>query len=136
MHLASFVSNNSAIACTKTAAVCLSSLRKKLSALPLAPIEDLFHLAFEDLQEVSVAPTFQAATMPETGVLSVDTLTQHGGTVLHRNISLLHDAKPLPRQMPSAEQLRARAQAKRDQQIAERVALYNTASLRIINDIR
>ncbi len=109
---------------------------QKLPTLPPAPIEDLFHLAFEDLQDVSVTPTFQAATMRAPVVLSVDTLTQHEETVLHRNISLLHDAKPLSRQMPSAEQLRARAQAKRDQQIAERVALYNTASLKIINDIR
>jgi sec-independent protein translocase protein TatC len=91
---------------------------RELPALQLSPIEDSFNVAFEDLQEISVVPAFQT------------------GTVLHRNISLPRDAKPLPGQMPNIEQLRVAAREKRDQEIAERVARYNTVGLKIINDIR
>jgi len=49
--------------------------------------------------------------------------------------SLPRDHKPLQRDVIDAEQLRAEARAKREQQIAERVALYNSSSFKIINDI-
>lgn len=56
--------------------------------------------------------------------------------VMHRAIGVPLDKKPRPGQVDIA-QLRAEARARRQQQIAERVALYNhTTRLRIINDIR
>jgi sec-independent protein translocase protein TatC len=57
-------------------------------------------------------------------------------TVMRRNMSLPHDAKPKPGEV-NVEALRAQVKAQREQQIAQRVAMYNNAaSLRIINDIR
>jgi sec-independent protein translocase protein TatC len=57
-------------------------------------------------------------------------------TVMRRNITLPRHEKPLPGTV-NVERLHAEAKARRDQQIAERVAQYNrTSSLRVINDIR
>jgi sec-independent protein translocase protein TatC len=105
------------------------SRSRKLPALAVQPVSDSFSLDLDELQDISVVPAFQAENTVEAAEPAVQ-------TILHKNISLPRDAKPLPGQMPSIEQLRAEAQAKRAQQIAERVARYNTASLRIINDIR
>lgn len=77
----------------------------------------------------SVANTSQAASpTPVVEQVSVQpTVPRNIGKPLHM--------KPLPGEVKIA-QLRAEAQALRDKQIAERVARYNTASLKIINDIR
>ncbi len=57
-------------------------------------------------------------------------------TVIHRNMSLPHDQKPKPGEV-NVEALRAQIREQREQEIAQRVALYNNAaSLKIINDIR
>ncbi|MDB5179622.1 MAG: tatC [Candidatus Saccharibacteria bacterium] len=57
-------------------------------------------------------------------------------TVMHKNAGVPLHAKPLPGTV-NVEQLRAEAKARREQQIAERVALYNRSSpFKAINDIR
>jgi sec-independent protein translocase protein TatC len=57
-------------------------------------------------------------------------------TVMHKNADVYLDMKPFSSRV-NVEQLRAEAKARRDQQIAERVALYNqTSPFKAINDIR
>ena len=61
--------------------------------------------------------------------------TSSAQPVVRNNAGAPTHVKPRPAAM-NAELLRAEARAKREQQIAERVALYNNASMKIINDIR
>jgi sec-independent protein translocase protein TatC len=90
----------------------------------------------ELLLEHAPVPAFAQVASPvaETIPAVIRTPMQ---TVMHKNATIPLHVKPLPGQVNVA-QLRAEAKARRDQQIAERVAQYNhrTVSLRAINDIR
>jgi len=86
-----------------------------LKPMPIAETADFSYLSLEPVPVKEVAPM---------------------QSVMHRNMSLPHDHKPMPGEV-NIETLRAQIREKREQQIAQRVAMYNNAaSLRIINDIR
>ena len=80
---------------------------QKVPALAIEPIEESL-------------PTFTIEELPTIAVIEEKP---------HKRVLLPRDAKPLPGQGVDIEQLRAAARAKKEQQIAERVALYNTGSL-------
>lgn len=84
---------------------------QKLPALAVVPIKETI-------------PTFTIEELPTIAVIEQEPVQEK----IYRNI-LPRDAKPLPGQIVDIEQIRAAAKAKREQQIAERVALYNTGSL-------
>lgn len=104
----------------------------ELTPAPIVESSDLLGFTFE-LSPVSASAQTKK---PVTQTGSFDALTPIQ-TVMHKNAHTLQDMKP-SRGHVDAEKLRAEAKARREQQIAERVALYNrtTSSLRPINDIR
>lgn len=74
--------------------------------------------------------------LPELKPLPIAEAKESPESLLHRNIGTPLHKKPLPGAV-DVERLHAEAKARREQQIAERVALYNHASpFRAINDIR
>lgn len=108
---------------------------RKLPALAPSPIADsndipelfLEHAPVPAFAQVEVPSVIEMPTAEPTPIQAV----------MHKNANVPLDAKPLPGRV-NVEQLRADAKARREQQIAERVALYNrtSSSLRAINDIR
>jgi len=106
---------------------------RKLPELALAPITESAEIP-ELFLELAPVPAFaQVEVQPEKVATTEPTPIQN---VMHKNSAVPLDAKPLPGRV-NVEQLRAEAKARRDQQIAERVALYNHASpFKAINDIR
>jgi sec-independent protein translocase protein TatC len=106
---------------------------RRLPDLKLSPIADS-----EDIPELFLehapVPAFAQVEAPVSAAVVGETTPIQ--TVMHKNANLPLHTKPLPGQV-NIEQLRAEAKARRDQQIAERVALYNhSTSFKAINDIR
>jgi sec-independent protein translocase protein TatC len=114
-----------------------ASRTRKLPELTLAPIAESHEIS-ELFLELAPVPAFaqveaKTAAMERTTETVEPTPIQ---TVMHKNANVHLDIKPLPGQV-NIEQLRAEAKARREQQIAQRVAMYNrTNPLRAINDIR
>lgn len=107
--------------------------RRKLPALELVAVDESEDIS-ESLLEHTLVPVF-AQTEP---IQIVEPVTEAMPiqTVMHRNIGVPTHEKPRPGEV-NVEQLHAEAKARREQQIAARVARYNTtASLRAINDVR
>lgn len=110
------------------------SRSRKLPELRLAPIaesQDIPELFLEQAPVPAFAQVEKAvsAESPKIGTTPIQ-------AVMHKNAGVPLHAKPLPGQV-NVEQLRAEAKARREQQIAERVALYNhPTSFKAINDIR
>jgi len=107
---------------------------RKLPQLALAPIADSREIPELDL-DIAPIPAFAQVEVPTVAAMPVIAPTPIQ-TVMHKNTTIHLDPKPLPGQV-NIEQLRAEAKARREQQIAERVALYNrTSPFKAINDIR
>lgn len=98
-------------------------LTAKEMALDEALVTEFFMSRSQKIPALALEPIEESHTKPIEAIL-------------HKTNTLPRDAKPLPQDVVDIAQLRAEARAKREQQIAERVALYNNSSLRIINDIR
>jgi sec-independent protein translocase protein TatC len=98
-----------------------------LAPLPIIETKDVPELLLdlESMTEGTLIEVVAEEAMAQTPIQ----------TVMQRNIGVPLHVKPQPGQV-NIEQLRAEARARREQQVAERVAQYNHGSLKIINDIR
>jgi sec-independent protein translocase protein TatC len=98
-----------------------------LAPLPIIETKDVPELLLdlESMTEGTLIEVVAEEAMAQTPIQ----------TVMQRNIGVPLHVKPQPGQV-NIEQLRAEAKARREQQVAERVAQYNHGSLKIINDIR
>jgi hypothetical protein len=98
-------------------------------------VTDFFASHTRKLSEVAPLPIADSYEFPELSFeLSPDSTPIQ--TVMHKSAGIHLDMKPLPGRV-NVEQLHADAKARREQQIAERVALYNRSSpFKAINDIR
>lgn len=102
--------------------------------------------AMPDISSIPIGETFDVpealvalhsiAEAAQTTILSEESLHYTPiQAVMHKNMGVPLHSKPRPGEI-NVEQLRATARAQREQQIAQRVALYNHGPLKIINDIR
>jgi sec-independent protein translocase protein TatC len=98
-----------------------------LAPLPISETKDVPELLL-DLESISEATLIAGVAQDGMEQTPIQ-------TVMQRNIGVPLHVKPRPGQV-NIEQLRAEAKARREQQVAERVAQYNHGSLKIINDIR
>lgn len=106
-----------------------------------ATLPAIVPLTAEELATDEQLVTDFFADQPQSGLeiveiaAVVDEVTTPIQTVMSKNVGIPLHVKPLPGQVNIA-QLHADAKERRKQQIAQRVAQYNNASLKIINDIR
>lgn len=107
---------------------------RKLSHLAPTPVADSAEIPTQLLEQAPV-PAFAQVEMNPVVTTSPAVVTPIQA-VMHTNSVVPTHTKPLPGAV-NIDKLRAEAKARREQQIAERVALYNHATpLRAMNDIR